>query len=57
MLTWLKNRMMEIHNWGGVGMIGVGIMILMGSSFIDWAAYALIAYGLYSIWHGMVKGE
>ena len=56
MLTWLKNRMMEIHNWGGVGMIAVGVMILLGSSFIDWVAYATIAYGLYSIWHGMVKG-
>jgi len=30
---------------------------LIGSSFIDWVAYATIAYGLYSIWHGMVKGE
>ena len=28
--------MMEIHNWGGVGMIVVGVMILVGSSFIDW---------------------
>ena len=56
MLTWLKNRMMEIHNWGGVGMIAIGVMILLGSSFIDWVAYATIAYGLYSIWHGMVKG-
>ena len=45
MLTWLKNRMMEIHNWGGVGMIVVGVMILVGSSFIDWVAYATIAYG------------
>ena len=49
--------MMEIHNWGGVGMIVVGVMILVGSSFIDWVAYATIAYGLYSISHGMVKGE
>jgi hypothetical protein len=57
MLTWLKNRMMEIHNWGGVGMIVVGGMILVGSSFIDWVAYATIAYGLYSKGHGMVKGE
>ena len=57
MLTWLKNRMMEIHKLGCVFMIAVFVMILVGSSFIDWVAYATIAYGLYSIWHGMVKGE
>ena len=43
--------MMEIHNWGGVGMIAVGVMILIGSSFIDWVAYATIAYGPVSYTH------
>ena len=57
MLTWLKNRMMEIHNWGGVGMIAVGLVVILSASFAQWAAYAAIAYGLYSIWHSMAKGD
>ena len=57
MLTWLKNRMMELHNWGGVGMIAVGLVVILSSSFAQWAAYAAIAYGLYSIWHSMAKGD
>lgn len=47
--TWLLSRWAERTSWNGVWLIGIGVVVLVGSPFIKWAAYAAIAYGAWQI--------
>lgn len=48
--TWLLARWAERTSWNGVWLIGIGAAVLIGSPFIKWGAYVVIAYGAYQIW-------
>lgn len=48
--AWLLARWAERTSWNGVWLVGVGVVVLIGSPFIKWIAYGAIAYGAYQIW-------
>ena len=50
MITWIKNRIKEMTTWSGASLIAVGCVILFAGAFAEYAAYAAIAYGAWSIW-------
>ena len=50
MINWVKNRIKEMTTWNGASLIAVGVIILFAGAFAQYAAYAAIAYGAYSIW-------
>ena len=50
MITWIKNRMKEMTPWNGTALIAVGCIILFAGAFVEYAAYAAIVYGAWSIW-------
>ena len=50
MINWVKNRIKEMTTWNGASLIAVGCIILFAGAFAKYAAYAAIAYGVYSIW-------
>tara|TARA_B100000941_G_C28475554_1_gene538954 strand:+ start:390 stop:563 length:174 start_codon:yes stop_codon:yes gene_type:complete len=54
MLTRLKNwtldRKNERTSWDGILMIIMAVVVLMGSPFVKLAAYAVIVWGLWTIW-------
>ena len=47
---WVKDRLEERTTWDGGVHVAVGLVILFLGSFAKWAAYAAIAYGLWTIW-------
>ena len=50
---WLMNRLKERTSLDGAVLIGVGVVCLMFSPFVQMAAYAAIAYGAWTL----LKGE
>jgi len=50
MITWIKNRIKEMTTWNGTALIAVGCIILFAGAFVEYAAYAAIVYGAWSIW-------
>ena len=50
MITWIKDRMKEMTTWSGASLIAVGCVILFAGAFAEYAAYAAIAYGAFSMW-------
>jgi len=50
MIAWIKNRIKEMTTWNGFALIVVGCVILLAGAFVEYAAYAAIVYGLWSIW-------
>ncbi len=50
MITWIKNRIKEMTTWNGTALIAVGCVILFAGAFVEYAAYAAIVYGAWSIW-------
>ena len=49
-MDWIKSRIGERTTWDGGVLVAVGLVILFLGSFAKWAAYAAIAYGLWTIW-------
>ena len=47
---WIKKRLDERTSLDGVVLIGVGLVILIAGPFAKLAAYAAIAYGIWTIW-------
>jgi len=47
--AWLLARWAERTSWNGAWLIAIGIVIVIGSPFIKYAAYAAIAYGAWQI--------
>ena len=47
---WIKARLDERTSWDGAALIGVGVVVLIAGPFAKLAAYAAIAYGIWTIW-------
>ena len=50
MIDWGKNRVDERTSWDGAALVAVGVIILIAGPFAKIAAYAAIAYGVWTIW-------
>ena len=50
---WVKDRLEERTTWDGAVLIAVGVIALMFSGLVNWAAYAAILYGIWTL----VKSE
>ena len=50
MLSWMNDRLMERTSWDGAALIAVGAVVLFLGPFAKWAAYAAIAWGLWTMW-------
>ena len=48
--AWLVARWAERTTWNGAWLIAIGVVVLIGTPFVKWAAYAAIAYGAWQIW-------
>ena len=51
MFNWLKLRCKEMSSWSGASLIALGVLIILGGPFVKLAAWAAIAWGVWSIWH------
>ncbi len=49
-MNWIGNRLLERTSWDGGALIAVGLIILLVGSLANYAAYAAIAYGAWTIW-------
>lgn len=49
-MNWLKNRLKERTSLDGALLIGFGVLTLLASPFASMAAWAAIAYGLFTLW-------
>ena len=47
-MQWLKDRWSERTSWNGIMLIGVGIVGLLFSTLMKYAALAAIAYGAWA---------
>ena len=50
MTSWINNRVAERTSWDGAALVAVGVVILFAGPFAKIAAYAAIAYGVWTIW-------
>ena len=50
MIGWIKGRLKERTSLDGGALIAVGLVILFLGPFAKWAAYAAIAYGVWTMW-------
>ena len=50
MIKWLKSRIEEPTSWDGAALILMGVVVLIAGPFAKLAAYAAIAYGIWTIW-------
>ena len=50
---WVTDRVQERTTWDGAVLIAVGVIALMFSGLVNWAAYAAIQYGIWTL----VKSE
>ena len=48
--NWIKERLEERTSWNGAALIAVGVVVLIAGPFAKLAAYAAIAYGVWTIW-------
>jgi|TARA_B110000908_G_scaffold99007_1_gene116950 amino acid permease len=48
--SWIKKRLDERTSLDGAVLVGVGLVILIAGPFAKLAAYAAIAYGIWTIW-------
>ena len=48
--AWIKKRLDERTSLDGAVLVGVGLVILIAGPFAKLAAYAAIAYGVWTIW-------
>ena len=48
--AWIKKRLDERTSLDGAVLIGIGLVILIAGPFAKLAAYAAIAYGIWTIW-------
>jgi hypothetical protein len=47
---WVKARWAERSTWDGTILVGMGVMVLIASPFLKYAAMAAIGYGAFRIW-------
>ena len=48
-MEWLRERWAERTSWDGGVLIGVGVVCLLFSPWIQYAAYAAIVYGVWTL--------
>ncbi len=48
-MDWIKNRFKERTSYDGVALIAVGAVVIFLGPFAKWAAYAAIAYGVWTL--------
>jgi hypothetical protein len=47
---WVKERLEERTSWNGGVLVAVGVVVLIAGPLAKAAAYAAIAYGVWTIW-------
>ena len=47
-MDWLKLRWAERSSWDGTVLIVVGVVCVLFAPLVKWAAYAAIAYGVWT---------
>lgn len=47
--NWTVARWAERTTWDGTVIIGLGLVALVFNAFLPWAAYAAIAYGIWTL--------
>ena len=47
---WVSERFEERTSWDGAMLIAIGVIVLIAGPFAKLAAYAAIAYGVWTIW-------
>ena len=50
MKNWITSRLEERTSWDGAALVAVGVVVLIAGPFAKIAAYAAIAYGIWTIW-------
>ena len=50
MFNWLKLRCKEMSSWSGASLIAFGVLVILGGPLVKIAAYAAIAWGVWSIY-------
>jgi hypothetical protein len=48
-MEWLKARWAERTSWDGGVLVGVGVVSLLFSPWVEYAAYAAIVYGVWTL--------
>ena len=48
-MDFITSRLKEKASHGGLGLVVVGVLVIMGVGFVDYVAYAAIAYGAYQM--------
>tara|TARA_B100000929_G_C15499447_1_gene416989 strand:- start:111 stop:269 length:159 start_codon:yes stop_codon:yes gene_type:complete len=49
-MNWITGRVKEMSSWSGASLIGLGLLIILGGPFVKIAAYAAVAWGIFSIY-------
>ena len=52
LIQWVKDRWAERTSWDGVMLGGVGVVALLLSPLVKWAAWAAIIYGAWTLLRG-----
>ena len=47
---WISARLKERTSWDGAALVAVGVVVLIAGPFAKIAAYAAIAYGIWTIY-------
>ena len=49
-MNWITDRVKEMSSWSGASLIALGLLIVLGGPFVKIAAYAAVAWGIFSIY-------
>jgi len=49
LVQWVKDKWSERTSWDGAMLIGVGVVALLFSPLMKWAAWAAIIYGAWTL--------
>ena len=50
MTDWIKERLVERTSLDGAMLIAVGVIVLLLGPLANWAAYAALIYGAWTLW-------
>ena len=50
MFNWIKGRVKEMSSWSGASLIAFVMFVILGGPFVKIAAYAAVAWGVWSIY-------
>lgn len=49
-IDWVQARIKERTSWDGITIIVISIMVLVASPVVKYAAWAGLAYGVWTLW-------